>query len=206
MRYIIRFICRLFIGERTRQPSQRYQADLIISSENTYKRQALSESDVKELVEGFPQAKVTWVIDGDTAEVSIGWSKLRIRLDSIDCPEGGQQWGDTATYGLIKLIGGRSVHLEVHGLDPHGRTLATIYVRHANGVEWINVNERMVMLGHAWVMRKFYDHLTLDRREKLNRLENWARSRKVGLWRGQNPIPPWRWRSAESKNSNTIKR
>jgi micrococcal nuclease len=126
----------------------------------------------------------------------MGWSEIRIRLDSIDCPEDGQYWGDTATYGLIKLIGGRRVHLEIHGLDSHGRTLATIYVRHEDRGEWTNVNERMITLGHAWVMRKFYDHLPRDRQDKLNRLENWARSRKVGLWRAQSPIPPWRWRNA----------
>ena len=118
-----------------------------------------------------------------------------IRLDSIDCPEDGQPWGNTAAYGLIKLIGGRKVRLEEHGLDFHGRTLATIYVRHANGEEWVNVNERMVILGHAWVMYKFYDHLPKDRQDKLNRLENWARSKKVGLWRTQSPIPPWQWRN-----------
>ena len=120
-----------------------------------------------------------------------------IRLDSIDCPEDSQHWGDTAAYGLIKLIGGRKVHLEEHGLDSHGRTLATIYVRHANKEEWINVNERMVTLGHAWVMRKFYDHLPEDRQNKMNRLESWARSKKVGLWDTSNPIPPWQWRNGE---------
>jgi endonuclease YncB( thermonuclease family) len=61
-------------------------------------------------------------------------------------------------------------------------------------VEWVNVNERMVTLGHAWVMRKFYDHLPDDRQRNLNRLEAWARSKKVGLWRTPSPVPPWRWR------------
>jgi endonuclease YncB( thermonuclease family) len=137
------------------------------------------------------------VVDGDTVIVAKGWSRVMIRLDSIDCPEDGQHWGDTVAYGLIKLIGGRKVHLEEHGPDFHGRMLATIYVRNANGEEWVNVNERMVTLGHAWVMYKFYDHLPKDRQDKLNRLENWARSKKVGLWRTQCPIQPWQWRNGE---------
>lgn len=138
------------------------------------------------------------VVDGDTLIVAKGWSQTMIRLDSIDCPEDGQHWGDIAAFGLIKLVGGRRVVLEEHGLDSYGRTLATIYVRHANGEEWLNVNERMVTIGHAWVMRRFYDHLPKDRQAKLNRLEAWAKSKKVGLWSTENPIPPWQWRKQDN--------
>jgi len=194
MRYIVRLIRKALIRERTWQPPHRHKPVQAPSFENTDKKKALSEAAVKQEIEGFPTAKVIHVIDGDTVIVAKGWSEIRIRLDSIDCPEDGQYWGDTATYGLIKLIGGRKVHLEEHGPDSHGRTLATIYV-HAHRNEWINVNERMVVLGHAWVMRRFYDHLPKDRQDKLNRLESWARSKKVGLWRAPNPIPPWEWRN-----------
>ena len=150
---------------------------------------------IDEFIRSLSVAKVVHIIDGDTVIVGTGWSQTKIRLDSIDCPEDGQPWGDAAKFGLIKLIGGRTVHLETHGLDVHGRTLATIYVRHASKDEWVNVNERMVTLGHAWVMRKFYLHLAKDRQNKLNSLERWARSKNVGLWRTQNPIPPWQWRN-----------
>src|SRR5262245_30265929 len=192
---MIRLICRAIIRELAWQPRRRYKPVQTNNRGNTDKRKALGESEVGQLIEGFPKCKVMHVIDGDTVIVARGWNQMMIRLDSIDCPEDGQHWGDIAAYGLIKLIGGRKVHLEEHGLDSHGRTLATIYVQHANGVEWVNVNERMVTLGHAWVMRKFYDHLPKGRQDKLNRLESWARSKNVGLWRTQNPIPPWQWRS-----------
>jgi len=76
------------------------------------------------------------------------------------------------------------------------RTLATIYVQNRNS-GWVNVNERMVTLGHVWVMRSFYDHLPKERQDQLNRLERWARSKKVGLWKTPNPIPPWKWRNEE---------
>ena len=159
------------------------------------KTKAQSETAVKYQIESFPKVKVEHIIDGDTVIVVKGWHKIRIRLDSIDCPEDGQHWGDIAKYGLIKLIGGRKIRIEEHGQDIYERTLATIYVQHGDGSEWMNVNERMVTLGHAWVMRRFYDHLPKDRQDKLNRLERWARSKKVGLWQTPNPIPPWKWRS-----------
>lgn len=143
----------------------------------------------------YQKAKVQYVIDGDTVIVSKFWGEIRIRLDAIDCPEKNQDWGDTATYGLIKLIGCRRVFLEEHGVDFYGRTLATIYVQDIHGSGWTNVNERMVMLGHAWVMRRFYGHLPKERKDQLNKLEKWAKSKRVGLWKTSNPVPPWQWRS-----------
>jgi endonuclease YncB( thermonuclease family) len=149
-------------------------------------------------VERLPRFKVEHVIDGDTVIVSTSRSKLKIRLDSIDCPEDGQKWGGIATAGLIKLIGGKHVHLEDHGADRYERTVATLYVRHGNDAEWININERMVTLGHAWVMRAYYKHLPKHRQDKLNRLERWAKSKRVGLWKADNPVPPWKWRGNSS--------
>lgn len=161
---------------------------------STVKKKARNAADVLANLEQLPVAKVIHVVDGDSLIVAKGRNLTMIRLDSIDCPEGGQDWGDIATYGLIKLVGGRRVVLEEHGLDDYGRALATIYVPHLDREEWLNVNERMVTLGHAWVMRRYYDHLPQDRQAKLNRLEAWARSKKVGLWGTENPIPPWVWR------------
>jgi micrococcal nuclease len=160
------------------------------------KKKALSEIELRKQLESLPKATVLRIIDGDTLVVKKGYLHNNIRLDSIDCPENGQFYGDSAKYGLIKLIGGKEIHLEEHGIDDYGRTLATIYVRHPSNKTWINVNERMVLLGHAWVMQKFYEHLPEDRQNNLNRLENWARSKTVGLWRTPNPIPPWKWRKS----------
>ena len=139
--------------------------------------------------------KVVRIIDGDTVIVVKDHQNITIRLDAIDCPESDQPWGDNAKYGLIKLIGGKEIHIEEHGVDRYGRTLATLYVKNDHASEWMNVNEKLVTLGHAWVMRMFYKHLPKKRRDKLNALERWSRSKKVGLWKTAHPIPPWKWRS-----------
>ena len=157
-----------------------------------------STNDV-ERIRSLPTVNVEYIIDGDTVIVASNYSKLRVRLDSIDCPEDGedgQEWGEIATRGLIKLIGGKSVRLEVHGADAHNRTLGTLFVYLQEKGEWQNVNERMVTLGHAWVMRKYYYHLPKARQQKLNQLERWAKSKRVGLWKTENPIPPWNWRKS----------
>jgi len=93
---------------------------------NTVKRQSRCAADISALLDGLPHAKIVRVLDGDTVIVAKGWNQTTIRLDSIDCPEDGQHWGNIAAAGLVKLVRGRSVVLEEHGLDFHGRTLATI--------------------------------------------------------------------------------
>ncbi len=148
-------------------------------------------------------ARVHRVIDGDTVIVATDWRMLTLRLEAIDCPEHGQHWGDIARFGLAKLIGGRRIRFEDHGFDRYGRTLATVYVRQHGGDRWTNVNLRMLALGHAWVSRNLYSHLPSHRRKELSRVERWARSRHVGLWRAASPTPPWQWRAEAGKSSVT---
>ncbi|MCI5060476.1 MAG: thermonuclease family protein [Alphaproteobacteria bacterium] len=170
----------------------------ISTLEQTEKSAALDGNSIRENMHDLPNAQVRKIIDGDTVVVNKAGSLIKVRLDAIDCPEDGQDWGDNAKYGLIKLIGGRSVKLEEHGADHHGRLLATIYVQEEDDDNggWLNVNEKMVTRGHAWVMRLFYDHLPKDRQNKLNSLEKWAKSKKIGLWGKPDPIPPWNWRKS----------
>jgi micrococcal nuclease len=101
-----------------------------------------------------------------------------VRLDSIDCPEDGQPWGNDSKFGLIKLIGGRNIRLEPHGHDEYERMFATVYVKSKSNNEWINVNAKMIVCGHAWVMRGFYKHLPKERQNDLNSKERWAKSKK----------------------------
>jgi len=190
-----------FSGKRSRSPQKTYyRFDKPPTDSQRTEFKPISERQP----ESLPQrpkvyvAKVDWIIDGDTLMVSNElFSRRRIRLDSIDCPEDGQPWGDTAKFGLIKIVGRKQVKIEDYGEDCYGRTLATLYVKQKDG-SWLNVNERMVMLGHAWVMRMYYRHLPKHRRDKLNQLENWAKRKKVGLWRHPNPVPPWNWRKSDS--------
>jgi len=151
-------------------------------------------SDTEQTVSSLPRYKVERVVDGDTVIVSTLRHKLTIRLSSIDCPEDGKEWGDIARAGLIKIIGGQHVQVETHHSDHYERTVATLYVFDNNDTKWTNVNEKMVMLGHAWVMRRYYDHLPKHRQAQLNNLERWAKSKRVGLWKSPNPIAPWSWR------------
>ncbi len=143
------------------------------------------------------KAKVRWVLDGDSIIVKKEEGEFRIRLYGIDCPEHDQAGGDKAKSALVRLIGGKEVYIECHGeelkRDKYNRVLATIHTMHE--LELVNVNERMVMLGHAWVMRVFYTELSDSRKHKLNLLEKWAKSNQMGLWKEEDPLAPWVWRN-----------
>ncbi len=145
-------------------------------------------------VPALQTGEVIWVIDGDTVVVRLDGRETRIRLASIDCPEDGQEWGDIAKFGLMRMIARKSVTVEPHGYDVYGRLVATLYVYDRRKGQTVNVNERMIILGHAWVLRDFLGHLPIGRQDALTSMENWARTRRVGLWSRPNPIPPWEWR------------
>ena len=100
MRYILRSLFRLVVRQRTREHPRHDQP---VKPVNTAKNRALVGSAALEIVGRFPRAKVVRVVDGDTVIVAKQRNKITIRLDSIDCPEDGQHWGDIAAYGLIKL-------------------------------------------------------------------------------------------------------
>jgi endonuclease YncB( thermonuclease family) len=187
---LLRYVRAVF---KVSRPLNHQQA----SGQPTYTNKEQSESHVSLQFQDLPTARVKWVIDGDTVIVGKGRQETKIRLDSIDCPEDEQDWGKNAKSGIVNLIGGRVVLIEEHGLDCYGRTLATLYVWHEKKNEWLNVNERMVTLGHAWVMRAHYKHLPKHRQNKLNRLERWAKGKKIGLWGTPNPMPPWNWRNKD---------
>src|SRR5262245_5562764 len=109
MRYLIKLIYRALFKAPPRQPAHRYTTAQPINYRTTYKKPAqhinhgptykkpaLNDLAAKELIPAFPEAKAIHVIDGDTVVIDTARSRIKLRLDSIDCPEVGQQWGDTA--------------------------------------------------------------------------------------------------------------
>ena len=116
-----------------------------------------------------------------------------MKLYGIECPKDNQPWGNTAKAGLIKMINNIQINVEEHGIDELDRTLATLYIWNNEKGQWMNVNERMVTLGHAWVNKNKCDKLPEFRQDRLNKTEEWAKKNKVGLWKTENPIAPWEW-------------
>jgi micrococcal nuclease len=118
-----------------------------------------------------PAGKVTKIVDGDTLEFkTVDGKDMTIRLAQIDAPELNQPWGEQARAALARLVAVGEVKLRLGGIDPQGRTMATVRAGE------INVNSEMVREGLAWTN----PHYVVDPR--LSVLEQAARNGKAGLW------------------------
>lgn len=126
--------------------------------------------------------KVVKVVDGDTIDLLVDRAPRRIRLDQIDTPEKGQDWGRRATRALSQKIAGKQVEVEVSGTDRYSRWIGTIWMGDRN------INREMVAEGHAWVYRQYLKDQSLLTDERR------AREAGLGLWSMAEPIPPWEWR------------
>ena len=124
--------------------------------------------------------KVIKVSDGDTITVLQGKQQVKVRLYGIDAPELKQPYGKKSKQFLANLIAGEVVEVEENGKDRYKRTIGTIYLDDKD------INAQMVENGYAWAYRKFS--------KKYAPQESGAKYQKLGLWRDEEPVPPWEWR------------
>jgi endonuclease YncB( thermonuclease family) len=129
------------------------------------------------------QGLVVKVIDGDTFDMKSGTEKIRVRLFGIDAPERGQAFNVKAKEFAASLIAGKEVRVVIHDTDRYGRTVADVYLS-----DGLHVNSEIVKAGFAWHFTRYSNdpHLADLQRE--------AQQAGRGLWRDDNPIPPWEFR------------
>src|SRR5439155_20497434 len=101
------------------------------------------------LLQSFvPQAefsgKCVGVIDGDTIDVLRNGRAVRIRLEGIDCPERGQDFGSRAKQFTSGLVFGKTVTVKVKERDRYGRLVARVVV------DGKDVSEELPKTGVAW--------------------------------------------------------
>lgn len=132
-------------------------------------------------------AKVVSVIDGDTLSVMHNGAKERVILYGIDCPEAAQEFGQEAKKFTDQSCYGKTVNLEVKGTDPRGRTIAIVTLP-----DGTSLNKNLLTQGLAWWSDKFAPN-----ESRFQVLQASARAKKIGLWGGENPIPPWLFRNGD---------
>ena len=116
------------------------------------------------------------IIDGDTIHID----KNKIRLHGIDAPETKQkclidseEWfcGKHSTNELKKLINDQVVKCIVKDIDIYNRFVAVCLI------DTIDLNRLMVMSGWAVAYRYYSTDYIIE--------ENFARDRKLGIWKSQ---------------------
>ena len=129
---------------------------------------------------------VVRTVDGDTVWVKLASGVEKVRYIGIDTPEvhhptrGEEPGGRAATEINRGLVGDRPVRLEpdVQLRDRHGRLLAYVWVKRADGAE-VMVNAEMVRLGYAQVLTV---PPNVRHAEMFRKLAAEAREQRRGLW------------------------
>ena len=126
--------------------------------------------------------KCIGVSDGDTISVMKAGRAVKIRLEGIDCPELGQDFGTRAKQFTSGMVYGKDVEVKEYGRDIYRRIVARVYV------EGKDLCLELVKAGLAWHFKKYSSDPVLAE------AEGQARKQKVGLWSMPTPIPPWEFR------------
>ncbi len=135
--------------------------------------------------------KCVRVLDGDTIEVLHDGRPERVRLNGIDCPEKSQAFGMRAKQFTADLVWGQNVTVSSSKTDRYGRTIGEVLLPDGR-----DVNAELVRSGYAWWYRKYSSD------QHLGELERSARSERLGIWSGADPVPPWEFR--HNKRSSPI--
>ena len=128
--------------------------------------------------------QVVAVHDGDTLTMQSGSFLYKVRLSDVDAPEMGQVFGKQARQYTEQMVLGSWVRVNVALIDRHGRRVGEVIVEDG----WV-LNEELVNAGFAW-----YYRVHPVRNDRLQKLEQYAFSKKLGLWVEQDPLPPWEFR------------
>ena len=146
------------------------------------------------------EGHVTGIVDGDTLMVDVpNRGQLRVRLAWIDAPDRLQEHGEASRSGLNALAAGQGVRVETVA-EAKGLQVAVVWVkapdapcRDAGCPKTLDLGLAQVARGLAWHDRRPLGQ-SPQAKGQYEHAEFEAKIRRVGLWSGKNPTPPWDWR------------
>lgn len=138
--------------------------------------------------------KVIKIIDGDTITILDSSNKQhKIRLYGIDTPEKKQAYGKAAKKHTSRLSYRKKAVVTIYDTDRFKRPVGVVKVGS------VNVNESLIRAGYAWQYRKYCKAKFC---KSWLQFEERAKASNLGLWRNNDPVPPWEWRKGKRNNSN----
>lgn len=129
------------------------------------------------------------VVDADTIEVLDRDRTETVQLDWIDAPEPGQQFSQNAEIYLKAMVESEVVTVHWRRRDHYHRIVGEVRIDGQSR----SVNELLLMHGWAWHYTEY------DQDAGRKELAAHAKRNKRGLWAGDDPVPPWTWRSQQRK-------
>lgn len=138
--------------------------------------------------------RIVAVTDGDTVKLLDAERKQHVvRLGGIDAPERGQPFGSAAKENLSRLVFDKRVEARCWKVDQFRREICSLFAAQRD------VGLTMVRDGYAWHFKRFANEQPPEERVEYSRAEEDARAAKRGLWRDQDPVPPWDWRRTRAR-------
>ncbi|MEM7106598.1 MAG: thermonuclease family protein [Bacteroidota bacterium] len=133
------------------------------------------------------QTKITGVVNGDTFEF-LDEEKVvvRVLLSEVDAPEVGQEFSDEASAFSKKLLLKKKVTVEYKGKDFFGNKLAIITLKNGR-----KIHDLLLENGLAMVRERKKD-------PQLLKIQQQAKSSKVGVWSIKEPVTPWVYRRQQT--------
>jgi len=136
--------------------------------------------------------KVVSIIDGDTFKLlSKDSIQIKVRLANIDCPEKKQPFSTKAKQFVSDAIFSKTVTINVLKKDRYRRYISNVIYNDS-----LILNYELVKQGLAWHYVKYSKDTVLQK------LEDEAKLKRIGLWQDKNPIAPWNWRDRKKKKEN----
>lgn len=127
------------------------------------------------------EGRVVRVLRGDTLKVQKENGRIvRVVLAGVDSPEKGQPYEKQARKFTMSKAEGQRVVVKMQGRNRYGHILGVVILPGGR-----NLNRMLVEEGLAWAVPDY------DEDPQLRELEARARRYRKGLWRGENPVPPW---------------
>jgi endonuclease YncB( thermonuclease family) len=131
--------------------------------------------------------KVTSVIDGNTFEmIAEDNDTYKIMLYGIDSPELGQEFGEKAKKFLEKMILDKTVNVTIQGKDRWGNRQAVVLIGGTTDPRY-----DLLEAGLAWTAER-------DPIQELESVKEKAKIKGKGLWKEQDPTPPWVFRRQQT--------
>lgn len=131
------------------------------------------------------KGRVISVSDGDTITVKAKGKKIKIRLYGVDAPEKKQDYGKEAKNYTTLMLYNNFVEIKAISSDKYNRVIADVILEDGR-----SFNKEIVKNGWAW----WYSYYAPSNKE-LKALEFNARNKKLGLWKGDKPEQPWKFRN-----------
>ena len=131
------------------------------------------------------QGKVVGVTDGDTITVMHDGKGEVIRLYGVDCPEKHQDYGQKAKEFTSSKVFGKVIDVEPVTRDRYGRIIGLV------SFDGQSLDHKIIEAGYGWVYLQYCQRSVC---EEWKKLEDHARSAKLGLWAVSSPVPPWEFR------------